>query len=93
MGKLPQHPQDPRDVIRMPMGDKDVGDLFWPDARAFQLAEKAIPAAAIHQKVSAAVAEHEAGVIALRDHGVPGSQHGKLHDLSRSSFLIIAHSA
>ena len=73
------HPDNAQDVIHMPVGDEERPYAPQGDARVSELAQYAVPPAAVDKKTEAVFLKRETGVVAFRDHRVPRSQHGEVH--------------
>ena len=75
----PHHPDDAQQVVDVLVRHEDLPHAHPIKARRPQLAEHAIPAAAIDHEQSATVIDHEAGVVALRRKRVSRAEHRDVH--------------
>ena len=80
------HPEDAQNVVHMLVGDENGADLPPIYIRLLQPQQKGVSAAPVHQEIPPVLLQDKAGVIARRDHGVAGSQHGEF-DVASAAFL------
>ena len=72
-------PENAEDVVNVLVGDENGAYLPPVYLRPLQLPQQGVAPAAVHQKILPLLLQHEAGVVARRNGGVPRAQHGELH--------------
>ena len=84
----PDQPQNAGDVVQVLVGHEDGADVLPAHPGGLQLAENAVAAARVHQKVIRTLGEQKAGVVALGHGGVAGAENGQFHGSALLCFSI-----